>query len=106
MPANPRACGAAPTRRRDGTQRGQGIARNLSLAETLLRAGLAHYVGTHWPVEDSSATAFASVFYPELLRGSIGRALVKARRAVHARRSHDWADYIHYGDAEFRLKAP
>jgi len=57
-------------------------------------------------VEDSSATAFASVFYAELLRGSIGRALVKARRAVRARRSPDWADYIHYGDAEFRLKAP
>ena len=96
----PRANGAART------QRGQGIARNLSLAETLLRAGLAHYVGTHWPVEDASATAFASVFYRELLRGSIGSALVKARRAVHARRSPDWADYVHYGDAEFRLKAP
>ena len=93
-------------RRGGGTKRSQGIARNLSLAETLLRAGLAHYVGTHWPVEDSSATAFASVFYTELLRGSIGHALVRARRAVHARRSHDWADYIHYGDAEFRLKAP
>jgi len=93
-------------RRRDAIPRSHGIARNLSLAETLLRAGLAHYVGTHWPVEDSSATAFASVFYAELLRGSIGRALVKARRAVHARRSPDWADYIHYGDAEFRLKAP
>ena len=93
-------------RRRGAIQRSQGIARNLSLAETLLRAGLAHYVGTHWPVEDSSATAFASVFYRELLRGSIGSALVKARRAVHARRSPDWADYIHYGDAEFRLKAP
>jgi hypothetical protein len=25
---------------------------------------------------------------------------------VHARRSPDWADYVHYGDAEFRLKAP
>ncbi len=93
-------------RRRDTIPRSKGLARNLSLAETLLRAGLAHYVGTHWPVEDSSATAFASVFYAELLRGSIGRALVKARRAVHARRSPDWADYIHYGDAEFRLKAP
>ena len=56
-------------RKRNGTQRGQGIARNLSLAETLLRAGLAHYVGTHWPVEDASATAFATVFYRELLRG-------------------------------------
>jgi CHAT domain-containing protein len=79
---------------------------NLSLAETLLRSGLAHYVGTHWPVQDGAAAAFASVFYRELLRGSIGRALVKARRAVHARRSADWADYVHYGDAEFRLKIP
>ena len=46
------------------------------------------------------------MFYRELLRASIGTALVKARRAVHARRSPDWADYVHYGDAEFRLKAP
>ena len=92
-------------RKRIAVQRGQGIARNLSLAETLLRAGLAHYVGTHWPVEDASATAFATVFYRELLRGSVGTALVKARRAVHRRRSPDWADYVHYGDAEFRLKA-
>jgi CHAT domain-containing protein len=71
----------------------------------LLRAGLAHYVGTHWPVEDASATAFATVFYRELLRSSVGNALVKARRAVHARRSPDWADYVHYGDGDFRLKA-
>jgi pimeloyl-ACP methyl ester carboxylesterase len=92
-------------RKRGAMQRSQGIARNLSLAETLLRAGLAHYVGTHWPVEDESATAFATVFYRELMRGSVGAALVKARRAVRARRSPDWADYVHYGDAEFRLKA-
>ena len=103
------ACESARLRRgarkRGTTQRGHGITRNLSLAETLLRAGLAHYVGTHWPVEDAAATAFATVFYRELLKGSVGSALVKARRAVHARRSPDWADYVHYGDAEFRLKA-
>jgi hypothetical protein len=110
------ACESARLRRRGATRRGPGrrgataraqsIARNLSLAETLLRAGVAHYVGTHWPVEDASASAFASVFYAQLLRGSIGRALVQARRAVLARHSPDWADYIHYGDAEFRLKEP
>ncbi len=82
-----------------------GMRRNLSLAETLLRAGLAHYVGTHWAVADASATAFATVFYRELLRSSIGGALVKARRAVQRGGSPDWADYVHYGDAEFRLKA-
>jgi hypothetical protein len=102
------ACESARLRRgarQRGSDRGKSIARNLSLAETLLRAGLAHYIGTHWPVEDASATAFASAFYAHLMRGSIGAALVKARRAVHARRSPDWADYVHYGDAEFRLKA-
>jgi hypothetical protein len=103
------ACESARLRRgstrRSETARGHGIAKNLSLAETLLRAGVAHYVGTHWPVADTSATAFASVFYAQLLRTGIGAALVKARRAIHARRSPDWADYIHYGDADFRLKA-
>ena len=87
-------------------RRDQGMRVNLSLAETLLRAGLAHYIGTHWPVADAAAAAFASSFYRQLLRGSIGDALVKARRAVHALGSPDWADYIHYGDAEFRLKVP
>ncbi|MBC8026219.1 MAG: CHAT domain-containing protein [Steroidobacteraceae bacterium] len=78
--------------------------RNLGLAESLLRAGLAHYIGTHWPVVDASAATFAGVFYQSLLRTSIGGALVRARRAVRARRSPDWADYVHYGDGEFRLK--
>ena len=79
--------------------------RNLGLAENLLRAGLAHYIGTHWPVVDATAATFAGVFYRELLRTSIGGALVRARRAVRAKRSPDWADYVHYGDGEFRLKA-
>ncbi len=85
-------------------QRSRGLRTNLSLAETLLRAGLAHYVGTHWPVGDEAAAAFAAAFYRELLRGSIGSALVKARRAVRDQRSPDWANYTHYGDGEFRLK--
>jgi CHAT domain-containing protein len=96
--------GAAGTRAQ-AQRRGLGLRTNLSLAETLLRAGVAHYIGTHWPVADDAATAFAEAFYREVLRAPIGAALVKARRAVHARRSPDWADYIHYGDAEFRLKA-
>lgn len=111
------ACESARVRRRSGKRaapragsrevarlRGHGMRTNLSLAETLLRAGVAHYIGTHWPVGDDSAAAFAAEFYREVLRGSIGDALVKARRAVLAERSPDWADYVHYGDAEFRLK--
>jgi CHAT domain-containing protein len=101
------ACESARLRRgarAPRVRRADSIAKNLTLAETLLRAGLAHYVGTHWAVEDRSATAFASVFYRELLRSSIGAALVKARRAVRASRSPEWADYVHYGDADFALK--
>lgn len=89
---------------REAARRKESMRTNLSLAETLLRAGVAHYIGTHWPVGDDAATAFAAAFYAEVLRGSIGDALVKARRAVLAKRSPDWADYVHYGDAEFRLK--
>jgi hypothetical protein len=104
------ACESARLRRGGGTRtraqlRSQAMRTNLSLAETLLHAGLAHYIGTHWPVADNAAEAFAATFYRELLRGTIGSALVKARRAVHARRSPDWADYVHYGDAEYRLKS-
>jgi pimeloyl-ACP methyl ester carboxylesterase len=97
--ANPRAGTRAA-----GKARAAGMRRNLTLAESLLHAGLAHYIGTHWPVLDTAATAFAGVFYKELLRTSIGGALVRARRAVRAKRSPDWADYVHYGDGEFRLK--
>jgi hypothetical protein len=84
----------------------QGAMRtNVSLAETLLRAGVAHYLGTHWPVSDSAALEFSGTFYRELVRGAtLGGALVKARRAVHELGSPDWADYIHYGDAGFALK--
>ena len=64
MPANPRDCGAGLRAGARAQPRSQGIATNLSLAETLLRAGLAHYVGTHWPVEDASATAFATRVLP------------------------------------------
>ncbi len=83
------------------------IERNVGLAETLLRAGLANYIGTHWPVGDAAATEFATVFHSRLLKGeAIGPAVVAARLAVQKLRSPDWADYIHYGDPEFVLKDP
>lgn len=100
------ACESARLRRGKAARgsRSLGVRTNLSLAETLLRAGLAHYLGTHWEVADQSAAAFAGVFYRELLKTSIGHALVKARRAIRARRSADWAGYVHYGEGDFRLK--
>ncbi len=82
-----------------------GLDRNIGIAETLLNAGVANYIGTHWPVGDAAATQFAATLYPRLLRGeSIGAAIIAARRAIHTQRSPDWADYIHYGDPDFVLK--
>jgi pimeloyl-ACP methyl ester carboxylesterase len=77
----------------------------LSVAEALLVGGAANYLGTFWPVGDQAAADFASVFYREIARGTaLGPALVAARRRLQNASSNDWADYLHYGDPEFRLK--
>jgi hypothetical protein len=66
---------------------------------------VANYVGTYWPVTDTAAVTFSETFYAALLRrNSLGVAVVKARTAIRKLRSIDWADYIHYGDPDFRLK--
>ena len=84
------------------------LSQTVGIAETLLRAGVANYVGTYWPVADRSARVFGSMFYRRLLSGdSVAKALLAARRVVHARKTKDaidWADYIHYGDPDFRIK--
>jgi CHAT domain-containing protein len=96
-----RALGAGT--RRVGTRKDLGTAPGF--AETLMRAGVANYVGTHWPVGDEAAGAFADRFYRRLLGGqSIGQSLVAGRKAVETLGSVDWADYIHFGDPEFSLK--
>ena len=102
------ACESGRVRRKSVTRKADSsIERNVGLAETLLRAGLANYIGTHWPVGDSAATEFATLFHTRLLQGeAIGPAVVAARLAVQKLRSPDWANYIHYGDPEFVLKDP
>ncbi|MEZ5498046.1 MAG: CHAT domain-containing protein [Steroidobacteraceae bacterium] len=91
--------------RRSGQARVAHVERNIGLAEAFLRGGVAGYVGTYWPVGDAAATAFGAAFYQSLLGGgSVGTAVLSARRAVRDSGSTDWADYLHYGDPEFRLK--
>ena len=83
----------------------QKIDRTVGLAEAFLRGGVANYVGTYWPVGDTSAKLFAENFYKSLLRGeTAGKALLAGRRAVWDEPSVDWADYIHYGSHDFVLK--
>ena len=45
------------------------------------------------------------VVIPAIIPGEpIGTALLEARRTVRAARSIDWANYIHYGAPDFRVK--
>ena len=77
----------------------------VSLAEGLLRSGVANFLGTYWPVGDDSAKEFASRFYQDLLGGaSIGDALQNGRKVLRALPSRDWADYVFYGSQDFVLK--
>ncbi len=78
---------------------------SVSFAEAFLRGGIANFIGTYWPVGDESAEAFAKTFYGGIVSGqAIGDALIAGRRVVQKLRSVDWADYIHYGDPDFRIK--
>jgi CHAT domain-containing protein len=96
---------AARSRRGSGERAAAALAGRVGLAEALLRGGVANFIGTYWPVGDSAALAFAEVFYARLLANdALGAAVLAARRRVRDLRSPDWADYIHYGDPDFRLK--
>ncbi len=100
------ACEAARVRRPGprGARRRAALRRSTSIAEAFLASGVANFVGTHWPVGDDAALGFSSTFYRRLLAGgSLGEAMLTARRAVHATGSPDWADYVHYGNPAFTL---
>jgi CHAT domain-containing protein/pimeloyl-ACP methyl ester carboxylesterase len=100
------ACEAARVRRRGAPARRRAAQRSpsSSLAEAFLVGGVANFLGTHWPVSDDAALAFSTGLYGALLDGeSLGVAVLGAREAVAATGSTDWADYVHYGNPEFRL---
>lgn len=81
------------------------VDRNVSLAEAFLRGGVGAFVGTYWEVGDAAASLFAETFYTNILSGhSVGASLRSAREKLHKRSEADWVNYIHYGDADFRIK--
>lgn len=86
----------------------QKVTESAGLAEAFLRGGVANFLGTYWPVGDSAADSFASIFYERLLAGQpIGEAIQQGRRRVMGlgrQDGRDWADYLHYGDPLFILK--
>ncbi len=85
---------------------------NASIAESMLRGGVANFIGTYWPVGDAAALLFGETFYTKLMQGAtIGDAVVKGRKAVFKLKDNhptmatiDWADYIHYGSWKFKIK--
>jgi hypothetical protein len=103
------ACEAARVRKLEEDQTNprsaEQVKRNLSFAEALLRGGVANFLGTYWPVGDAAAETFATNFYEALLAGQpLNDALQDGRRKVLAAGSPDWADYVFYGDPDFRVK--
>jgi hypothetical protein len=101
------ACEAARVRRRRaiGGARRRAVQHDLGgIAEAFLAGGVANFIGTHWPVADDAARAFSQSLYESLLsHATLGAAVLGARRQLQVVPSIDWADYIHYGNPEFRL---
>jgi pimeloyl-ACP methyl ester carboxylesterase len=79
---------------------------NVGAAESLMRGGVANFIGTYWPVGDAAAFTFADTFYSSIVAGeSLGVALCKARGALLAGKEGDWGDYIHFGNPVFQLRS-
>lgn len=93
------------TKRKQGEYTAGRLQTNIGLAESLMRAGVGNYIGTYWPVEDKSALDFGETFYHQITQGtSVGEAMNMARTKVRELSTVDWADYIHYGNADFVVK--
>lgn len=85
-----------------------------SAAEAILNAGIMCFIATYWPVSDPGADIFADKFYEGVLLGmqeggeakSVGEAVLSARQAMKEAGENDWANYMLYGDPQFKLKKP
>jgi MinD-like ATPase involved in chromosome partitioning or flagellar assembly len=76
-----------------------------SFAEAVLRSGADAYLGTFWPVADKAAASFAATVYRELAEGAeLHAAVTAARRMLFDARQPDWANYLLFGNAAFKLK--
>jgi pimeloyl-ACP methyl ester carboxylesterase len=98
------ACEAARVRkpRHAGDARLFAFRRSTSVAEAFLAGGIANFLGTHWPVGDQAALAFATRFYQRLIDAEpLGDCVLAARRDVRDLGSIDWADYVLYGSPGF-----
>jgi hypothetical protein len=78
-----------------------------AFAAYFLRAGIEAYVGTLWPVMDNAAANFTAAMYEALAAGkTVDESVLAGRNALHAAKQADWANYVLYGDGQFRLTSP
>lgn len=76
----------------------------LSIAEAFLIAGVQHYIGTFWCVNDDAAALFGEVLYGHLAQGKpMGFSVTEARKALADQNLPDWANYIHYGNPDAEI---
>lgn len=95
------ACESARVRKKE-VESGGG---NVGVAESLMRGGVANFIGTYWPVGDTAAFSFADHFYRAIIAGEpLGGALRQARSRLLAAKEGDWGDYIHFGNPLFQLR--
>jgi hypothetical protein len=73
----------------------------ISLASAFARAGALAYIGTMWPIQDTTAADFATEFYKNLKHYPVGEALKFARSTIKTTTSTDakgWVPYAYFGD--------
>lgn len=93
------ACQAGRVREKIGDEREPE-----AFAEFFLRAGVDAYLGAFWLVSDKGAALFAASVYGELTKGvDLGAAVLEGRKRLKDDGNGDWANYVLYGDATFRL---
>ncbi|MFH0839552.1 MAG: discoidin domain-containing protein [Candidatus Omnitrophota bacterium] len=72
------------------------------LANVFLLAGVKHYIGTFWKIQDGLSMHFSRIFYRNIRLGrSIGEALRQARLRLiekYGLTALIWASYMLYGD--------
>ena len=90
---------------RSGGAKMSAFVGQVSLAESFLLNGIANFIGTYWPVNDTAASRFANAFYAGLLAGKpLSLAMREARQAAKSVSPRDWANYMHFGDPLYVLR--
>jgi CHAT domain-containing protein len=86
-----------------GRVRGADDSKAAAFAELFLQSGIDAYLGTFWEVADAAASCFANTVYTQLALGKLlDEAVLEGRNKLFPKHP-DWANYMLFGGATFRL---